>query len=69
MAQVQQRAYTLHYVANLVGCKLKVDAAVAPALAFGARGPSQARLRINCALTPVMLAAHSNVHSFTESSG
>ena len=44
MAQVKQRAYTLHYVANLVGCKLKVDAAVAPALAFGARGPSQARL-------------------------
>lgn len=41
---MQQRADALHHVANLVGCKLEMDASVAPALAFGARGPSQARL-------------------------
>lgn len=48
---MQQRAGALHHVANLVGCKLEMDASGASALAFGARGPSQAgladKLRVN----------------------
>lgn len=65
---MQQRAYTLHYVANLVGCKLKVDAPLPQRWPSGRVAQARHVSRINCALTPVMLAAHSNVHSFTESS-